>query len=56
MGGREFDPVEAALAKALERASAAGEWAVVATLARELEARRLPRDPENVVRLPGGRP
>ena len=35
------DPVEAALANALERASKAGEWAVVAQLARELESRRL---------------
>lgn len=33
--------VVAALAVALERASAAGEWGVVAALARELEARRL---------------
>ena len=33
--------VEDALAVALERASAAHEWAVVAQLARELEARRL---------------
>jgi hypothetical protein len=32
--------VEDLLALALERASAAGEWAVVAQLARELEARR----------------
>ena len=32
--------VEELLAVALERASAAGEWAVVAQLARELEARR----------------
>ena len=34
------DPVEAALAVALDRASAAGEWGAVAQLARELEARR----------------
>jgi hypothetical protein len=33
--------VEDALAVALARASAAHEWAVVAQLARELEARRL---------------
>ena len=33
--------VEDALAVALVRASAAQEWAVVAQLARELEARRL---------------
>jgi len=32
--------VETALAEALARASAAGEWGVVATLAAELEARR----------------
>jgi hypothetical protein len=32
--------VEDLLALALERASAAGEWAVVAQLARELQARR----------------
>jgi hypothetical protein len=34
------DPVEAALATALEGATRAGEWATVAQLARELEARR----------------
>ncbi|MGH7297373.1 MAG: hypothetical protein ACRELB_20725, partial [Polyangiaceae bacterium] len=33
--------VEELLAVALERASSAGEWTVVAQLARELEARRL---------------
>ena len=33
--------IEDALSLALERASAAGEWAVVAQLAKELEARRL---------------
>ena len=32
---------EDALAVALERASAAGQWSVVAMLAKELEARRL---------------
>jgi hypothetical protein len=32
--------VEAALAEALRRASEAGQWDVVATLARELQARR----------------
>lgn len=36
-------PVEEALATALERASAAGEWGVVQTLAAELEARRKAR-------------
>ena len=34
------DATTAALALALERASAAGEWAVVAALAAELAARR----------------
>jgi hypothetical protein len=34
------DPVEVALATALERASAAGQWEAVLALARELEARR----------------
>jgi hypothetical protein len=38
--GPRADPVEAALAVALERASAAGEWATVVELARELAARR----------------
>ena len=36
----EPDPIVIALASALERASAAGEWAVVAALAGELAARR----------------
>lgn len=35
-----IDPLEDALADALSRAAAAGEWTVVAALARELEARR----------------
>jgi hypothetical protein len=35
------DPVEVALAKALEGATVAGRFDVVAQLARELEARRL---------------
>jgi hypothetical protein len=43
------DSVELALATALERASAAGEWATVAVLAKELEARRLAK--ANVVAL-----
>ena len=34
------DPVEVALAEALKRAAEAGQWDVVATLARELQARR----------------
>jgi hypothetical protein len=37
------DAVEAALAAALARASLAGEWSVVATLAGEMQARRLSR-------------
>lgn len=37
------DPVEAALAAALEKATAAGEWSVVAQLAKELESRRTGR-------------
>jgi hypothetical protein len=37
------DPIEAALAKALEGATAAGEWSTVAQLARELEERRKAR-------------
>jgi hypothetical protein len=44
------DAVEAALAKALEGATSAGRWDVVAQLARELEARRLTRS-GNVVAL-----
>jgi hypothetical protein len=47
----DADPVEAALATALEGATAAGRWDVVAQLARELEARRLARV-ANVVTLP----
>jgi hypothetical protein len=35
------DVVEAALARAIERATAAGRWDAVAQLAKELEARRL---------------
>jgi hypothetical protein len=35
------DPVEVALAEGLAKATAAGEWAIVAQLAKELEARRL---------------
>jgi len=34
------DPVEEALAEALRKASEGGQWDVVATLARELQARR----------------
>jgi hypothetical protein len=39
----ESDPVELALATALERASAAGQWTTVEVLAREIEARRKAR-------------
>jgi hypothetical protein len=38
------DPIEAALATALERASGAAEWATVALLATELAARRAARE------------
>jgi hypothetical protein len=44
------DAVGAALARALEGATVAGRWDLVAQLARELEARRLTRV-ENVVQL-----
>jgi hypothetical protein len=44
------DPVETALAKALEGATAAGRFDVVALLAGELQARRLAR--EGVPSLP----
>lgn len=37
------DPVEAALARALDLAAQAGEWAVVSELGRQLEARRRER-------------
>jgi hypothetical protein len=47
--------VEDALAVALARASAAHEWAVVAQLARELEARRLAPPPNAVQLDPDGR-
>jgi len=47
---RAADPVEAALAAALDRASADGRYDVVIRLARELEARRTARA-GNVVRL-----
>jgi len=39
----EADPVETALAEALTKASAAGQWEIVARLAGELEARRKAR-------------
>jgi hypothetical protein len=49
-GANEVDPVDRALAKALDAATTAGRFDVVAQLARELEARRLGREP-NVVQL-----
>jgi hypothetical protein len=45
------DVVEHALAEAVARASAAGEWSVVAQLARELEARRKAHADSNVIPL-----
>ena len=42
-GTPSVDPGEAALADALTKASAAGQWTVVAALAGELEARRKAR-------------
>jgi hypothetical protein len=41
--GMGVDGVEQALADALARAAGAGEWGLVAQLAKELEARRLAR-------------
>ncbi len=38
------DTIEAALALALEGATKAGQWSVVATLAQELAARRTARE------------
>jgi hypothetical protein len=48
------DPIEEALATALERASAEQRWDVVSLLGRELEARRLARSAGNVVPLRKG--
>ena len=48
--GPTGDAVETALARALHAASAAGRFDVVAQLAKELEARRLAREP-NVMPL-----
>jgi hypothetical protein len=42
------DVVEHALAKALDGATSAGRWDIVAQLARELEARRLAGSPKVV--------
>jgi hypothetical protein len=49
--GNAVDAVEAALAHALKKASAAGQWALVGQLAKELEARRLARGDGKVVPL-----
>lgn len=49
------DPVEAALAKAVELAAAAGEWSAVAELGRELAARRLARQAPGVATLDAAR-
>jgi hypothetical protein len=46
-----IDPVEAALATALERASAAADWQTVRALAAELEARRKARSAPGIVDL-----
>jgi hypothetical protein len=53
--GTGADQAEAALARALDRASEAGRFDVVAQLARELEARRLAQLP-NVVAFWSRRP
>lgn len=45
------DPVEVALAKAVELAAQAGEWATVAELSRELGERRRARMSPAVVSL-----
>lgn len=47
---RSMEDLEAAIAFAITEASKAGQWTVVAQLAKELEARRLARS-ENVVSL-----
>lgn len=51
----EPDAIERALADALTRASAAGEWSTVAQLARELEARRVARSAPEVVSIAAAR-
>jgi hypothetical protein len=50
----EHDPVELALAKAIEGATAAARWDVVSQLATELEIRRRARE-ESVVSLAAAR-
>jgi hypothetical protein len=52
----EAPTVEYALAGALDRASAAGRWDIVAQLARELEARRLRATGEGSLVDEPGRP
>lgn len=54
-GGPAIDPVEEALARAIELASNAGQWDVVSTLSRELSARRLSRTAPEVTTLEGER-
>jgi hypothetical protein len=49
--GHTVDPVEGALADALTKATAAGEWQVVSQLASELQARREARQAPEVVSL-----
>ena len=48
------DAIEGALAEAIRGATSAGEWATVAALAKELEARRLARA-TNVVPIDSGK-
>jgi hypothetical protein len=48
------DVVDEALAQALAAAATAGRWAVVETLARELEARRLARAERAPAATPDG--
>ena len=50
-GAPAVDPVEVALADALSRAAAAGQWSTVEALSRELGDRRRSREASNVVRL-----
>jgi hypothetical protein len=50
-GANAIGPVEAALADAVGRATAAGEWAAVAQLARELAARRTAQIASKVIPL-----
>ncbi len=51
----DTDPVELSLARALELAAGAGEYAVVATLARELAERRRAREAPGVASLESAR-